>query len=554
MEIKIGNQKNEKFKKLNILFVNMPSLPLADFEASFSNKGLRLQSVSMPLGIMYISSYLKKNGNYGRIGLLDYVLSLRKLLNYEDIDDFMKSVAEQEVEFVPDVIAFSLNFSASYHFFLRSLNILSRMWPKAMIVVGGVHATNSIRTLLELPEVNYVVRGEGEISFIELVNQLSLSKKIDIKGVYSKDKFLNSTELELCDWAVDLDELPFPDWELIDMNTYMIAPGRQKEMGVKHRMASLITTRGCPGICTFCSSHTVHGRKMRFRSIKNIINEIKLLHEKYGIVLFMPEDDLFTVGKERIQLLLKGIRALEIPGIEIQTPAALSVNTLDEEIIDDLIGAGMKIAVLAIESGSKYVQNHIIKKNCNLDKAKQLVDIIKNKGIMVRCYFIFGFPGETKGQMQETVDYAKSLGADWCVFNIATPLVGSEMYDQFINLGVIKDNEESWLNTVFDSRQFDTPEITARELNDFVYRANLECNFLNNPNKVGGQFKKAILIYQDIVLRYPFHIIAWHCLMECYKGLGDNVKVEQIKGTVENLIKTDKRAEDMFIKYGDLMS
>jgi MoaA/NifB/PqqE/SkfB family radical SAM enzyme len=292
---------------------------------------------------------------------------------------------------------------------------------------------------------------------------------------------------------------------------------------------------------------------MRFRSVQNIVEEVKILNQKYGVTLFLPEDDLFTADKKRVMRLLAALRELNIPNVEMQFPDALSVNTLDESIIDEMARTGMKIATFAIESGSDYVQKQIIRKNCNLKKAKRLVEYAHSKGLITRCYFILGFPHETKEQMRETVEYAKSLVADWCVLMIATPLVGSEMYDQFVEMGCIQDNIETWSGTVFDKRHFDTEEITAEELNDFVYRANLERNFLCNPNIVNGNFARAIQLFKDIVWRYPFHIIGWYCLMESYKGLGDFNAALRTEESMRSLIRSDSRAADMYAKYCNLM-
>ncbi len=536
---------------MNVLFVNLPTIPLSDIEANLNNQALCNQAVGMPLGIMYISSYLKRNATVEQVGLLDYVVAMETVSEYRNVSDFIINIASQNVVFIPDVLAISLNFSTSYKFFRLCLHILSRIWPKAVVVVGGVHATNTTETLLEISEVDYVFRGEAELSFTEFVNQLSLSDEIKIQGVYSKRNLFDSTELSK--WPTDIDDLGFPDWQLIDMEKYVTSRGRRRELGTVHRMASLFTTRGCPFQCTFCSAHTVHGRTVRYRSVKNIIEEIIFLNKEYGVSLFIPEDDLFTANRERVLSLLRSIKRFKIPNFELQLPAGLSINKLDKEIIDELIDAGLKVACLAIESGSEYVQKHVIKKNCNLDKARQIVKLLKSKGVIIRCFFIFGFPNETIQQMQETVDYAKSLEIDWCVLSTATPLVGSEMYKQFIDKGCIEDNDETWENTVFDKRQFDTPEISAEELNAFVYRTNLDCNFINNLNKVNGHYKKAIIIYKDIVDVHPFHVIAWYCIIECYKKLGDIKQVKCTSEYLQKIIQNDKRAMDMFEKYGSLM-
>jgi tetratricopeptide (TPR) repeat protein len=167
---------------------------------------------------------------------------------------------------------------------------------------------------------------------------------------------------------------------------------------------------------------------------------------------------------------------------------------------------------------------------------------------------MLGFPGETKEQMQETIAYAKALGADWCVFNIATPLTGTEMYEQFLNLGYIHDDIDVWSKALYQERHFDTKEISAKELKELAYRENLEINFIHNPNMTGGNFNRAIEIFNDIVIKYPFHIIGWYCLMQCYQNLKDFAKMKQIDRKIRDLIKSDARSTKMFHNYKDLMS
>jgi hypothetical protein len=164
---------------------------------------------------------------------------------------------------------------------------------------------------------------------------------------------------------------------------------------------------------------------------------------------------LFTAKKSRFLEMLAAIRNLKIPDFEMQLPSALRVNDLDDDVIDALVETGLRIATLAIESGDDYVQKHIIRKNVDLTKAVHAVRRLKDLGIVVRCYFILGFPGETKEQMRQTVDYARGLGADWCNFIIATPLIGSVMYDQFVEMGCIPEHFFLQANTIFFEREFD---------------------------------------------------------------------------------------------------
>lgn len=539
--------------KPKVLFINLLTLPLDDIMAFFGVKTVRTQSVAMPLGILYLSAAIKAADCVDKVGIVDYVLGMQDSGKYGDIDAFIEGVARENARFEPDVLAFSLNFSASYAFFLRVSKVLRQLWPYAVTIVGGVHATNSTKYLLEEAQLDYVARGEGERSMVDFLKALADNRPVNVKGIYFHNMVVAPGENVLADCVEDLDELPFPDWDLIDMNRYAVSLGRQRDIGKTLRHSSLMTTRGCFFRCTFCSAHTVHGRKIRFRSVENVLKEMRSLYGRYGVTLFMPEDDLFTANKSRVLELLAAIKNSDIPGLEIQFPAALSVNTLDESLVDALMDAGMRILVLAVESGSSFVQKNVIKKNCDLNKARRLAEHAKSKGLLVRCYFIGGFPSETKEQISETIEYAKSLQVDWCVFNIATPLVGSEMYKQFVEMGCIKDCPATWESTVFDKRQFDTPEITAEELNSLIYRANLECNFLHNPNIVRKEYDKAIPLFQDIVKKHPFHIVAWYCMRLCHSELKDHHEAARIEEVIKKLIKTDSRAADMLIKYRDLM-
>lgn len=136
---------------------------------------------------------------------------------------------------------------------------------------------------------------------------------------------------------------------------------------------------------------------------------------------------------------------------------------------------------------------------------------------------------------------------------VATPLIGSEMYDEFIELGYIKDGVDMWSGTHFSYRMFDTDEISAGDLMELKYRANLEVNFIGNPNLVGGNYGRAIELYNDILDVYPFHIIGWYCLAECYRAREEQARVEEIEAKIRNLVETDSRSKKMYDSYRDMM-
>ena len=175
--------------KPNILFVNLPAIPFNDLLNYFKGQNFESESVSMPMGILYLSSFIKKNNTAGQVRLLDYVSNIRNLNSFATIDNFIIEIAKKDVQFTPDIAAISLIFSTSHEFFVTCINLLRLLWPKAVFIVGGTHATNCVEHLLKDENIDYVARGEGEIAFSHFITQFSSNKPIDIKGIYSNKKF-----------------------------------------------------------------------------------------------------------------------------------------------------------------------------------------------------------------------------------------------------------------------------------------------------------------------------------------------------------------------------
>lgn len=560
----VGRVDMSKIKmRPNIAFVHLPSTPLSEVERLMEGRSqgnLRDVTfvVTMPLGLLYLSSYVKAFNEVGKIGLIDYPAELvRNVTDYASVDELIDHTARTHIDFIPDIIAISSVFSVSHRFLMRTAQALKLMWPNAVVVVGGTHPTNTTRLVLENPAVDYVCRGEGEYAFSQFIKAFGTPEQDRIPGFYTRDNIGSGAYATVAPQVDDLDGLPLPDWDLIDMELYIVETAKgMARHGGRYRenpSALIMTTRGCSFRCTFCSSHTVHSRKVRFRSVDNVMNEVFELNRRYGVTTIIPEDDLFTANAKKVIELLEAFQKVTIPNFQIQFPNALSVNTLHDEVMDNLIQAGMPVAQIAIESGAAYTQRHIIKKNVNLDKARHVVRYMRDRNITARCNFLLGFPGETKELMQETLDYAKNLKADWCTFGVVVPLIGSEMYSQFVEMGYIEDDPEKHSDVLYFHRAFDTKEISAQELEDFAYRVNLEVNFVNNVNFAEEKFAKAVEIFSDIVMKYPFHIFGLHCLRRAYLGLDNVAKADETWQRLEDIVQTDTRAREMIEKFAYLV-
>ena len=563
--------------KANVLFVSLPSITYSSLESYFSDEDpMSVQLQQESLGILYLSSYLKKYGNANKIALVDYALNLLDLRNYNSIEEYILKLPDENLDFVPDILAYSINFTPSHTFLLKASTLLKRKWPNSTSIVGGFHANNATPELLAHKDIDYVFRGEGEVSFTKFVDSYNKNdlKDLDLKGLYNKEKAKglispvmkiqskktanetrNPLELELGETPEDLDSLPFPDRTIVDTNRYARQEGMTTvlDKDKTYRKASIILSRGCYFQCSFCASRTIFPIAMRFRSTKNVIQEMKDLYRDHKINFFVIEDDLFTGNKKKCITFLKEIKKLNIPDLEIQFPNDLNINTTNEEIFDAMIGAGLKVAHLSVESGSEYVQRTVINKFTRLEKVKPHVKYLQSKGILVKLIYILGFPGETPEMMQETIDFARDAGADWSLFNIATPLLGTPMYDQFIERGYIKRDVNKLASGEYKIRLFDTKEISAEDLNNLRYAANLDINFINNRNMRDGNYEFAMKLYNDVLVKYPFHIVALGCVEKCYRNLNQTEKAQEISKKIINLLQSDESAISMFKNFNHLM-
>jgi anaerobic magnesium-protoporphyrin IX monomethyl ester cyclase len=553
-----------------VLFINPPSIPYTHVMDALGNRELDIpQPISMPMGILYLSAVLERDIPGVRIVIADLARAIRDFAESADrhdttFDEFVTDALTGLVpaEFEPDFIGISILFSTAHKSTGHIAEAARRRWPDAPIVVGGMHATNAVASLLEMPAISHVCRGEAESIISTLLRTVMAKGDCEaIPGVFGRTKLAKVTgkPCENAPTIDDLDQIPFPAWHLLPMEKYVHSlRSRARHVGDDadaSREATVITTRGCPFSCTFCSSWTVHGRQMRFRSAANIVSEIEILNTRFGVNVIVPEDDLFTVKKSRILELCSSITERFGQTLQFQFPAGLSVATLDEDVIQAMADMGMKVANIAIESGSPYVQRHIIKKNCNVERARHVVKTCSDLGIITRAYFVVGFPGETVAHIRETFDYARTIASDWNVFMIAAPLVGSEMYQQMLDRGDI-GSDYNWDSAFFQERRFDTAEVRAEDLKKMVYDANIRINFFDNYNIRSKKYGKAIDLFSNIIHTYRGHLAAHYCIGMVHKLMGNldewRASIEVCRGLLAG--EEHKMAHQQMAQFPELFS
>lgn len=369
-----------------------------------------------PMGLLYISAYAKKIlGNQIRVSLLDLRLSGHPA---EDLGIRIKQVK-------PDIIGISL-MDCDAWFLGAFMPLIKSLAPGALTIIGGPHATYNYAHSLENHPVDIAVIGEGEVTFAEIVQQMIRCRPVwQIKGIAYKtnDKIKVNEKRK---YIQELDTLPFPDYSLIDFDTYCSDQIRQMNHVLScNRFAQVMSSRGCPYNCIYC--HDIFGKQARNRSPEHFVREISMLYNEYGIREFHITDDIFNLRKNRMYAIMKLIKETG-PGIRLAFPNGLRGDILDYKDIRMLKDAGAYVLTLAVESGSMRMQREI-RKNLNIEKVAANIQYANSLGLITIGYFMLGFPQETTDEINSTIRFALSSKLDIALFHIVTPFKGTALYE-----------------------------------------------------------------------------------------------------------------------------
>lgn len=542
---------------LHVLLMNSFCMPLRDLEALLGEGAVvHVPVFSLPMGVMSLAAYARREHPEFHYTILDFNKEFHRFCQNPSrtsltVREFIGRVLDT-CDFTPDVVGVSVNFSTGHANSLLIAEVVKHYWSGVTTVFGGVHATNFSRRILQSPSVDYVIRGSAEKSFCQFLDRIQARQSPrGIAGVAQSEADIDT----ISEPVHTLDELPMLAYDLVEMEYYIRYDPRALLRTRATRSIPYQFSRGCCFRCTFCASHTVHGRKVLLKSTELVINELTYLKDRYQINTIIIEDDLFGFHKPSFYTLCDQLESHQL-NLKFSFPNALSVAILDEPMIDRLVTIGMENAILAIESGSPYVQKHIIKKNCDLSKAIRLSRYLRKKGIPVMAYFILGFPGENIDMMKETIEFARSMELDWAYFLLAYPLPGSDMCVELLQTGVL--DEETLLDILntadFSIRAYDTPEISASDLEALAYDANIEMNFFQNYSMRSGHYERAIHKFSNVIKNYPFHIVALACRAKCYYEQGDTPSAWRDLETINTTIRTHREATRLYALYGERMA
>lgn len=425
-------------------------------------------AVSLPIGLLSIAAYLRENKF--PVNVYDAQINKRKPIFVDDNNNYYFGESWDKIKLFfeknyVDIVFLSSAYTVQKKSVHKMIKIIRKVSPRTFIVVGGAHATVLSEEFLKAQyRADIVCLGEGEETALEILQRYSESKSLfDIKGTAV---LINGAivENESRDFISDLDKLSFPAYDLVNMEDYFYLLNKGFEFRpslptLHHkRSVSLVSSRGCPYNCIFCSIHSQMGHQWRGHSVEYVLDHLEFLVSEYKINHVHFEDDNLTFDKKRFINLLQGFVDRDF-SFSWDTPNGIRIDSLDESLIKKISTSNCEHLTFGIESGSQEVLDRIVNKKLNLEKAVEIFSICEKEKINTSAFYIVGFPQESLDQIRKTFDFALENMKKYKVFpalNIVSPLPGTRLLEKLNDIGLDLEASTSFpisevkLRKVFD--------------------------------------------------------------------------------------------------------
>lgn len=376
-----------------------------------------------PLGLAYVAASLEK-ADY-QVEIFDNYL-LKKPIDY--VKDEIKRLA-------PEIVGITCG-SVTYRRCIETAKAVKEVLPSCKVVVGGWHPSYLPESMLQHPEIDYVVMGEGERAIVELADSIKKGEDSSviakIAGVACRQ---NGKIVKVAPSFIDnLDEVPFPARHLLHMNSYL----RDMEFLDAKPVDTMNVIRGCPYECAFCETKRLWGSKCRVFSPPRVVKELNKLANNYGTKGIYFVGDNFTINKKRTTELCEEIKKAKL---DLEWICDTRVDLISRELLRKMKSAGCRTIWFGVESGVPHILKKL-NKRVSLQQVVQAFKLCREEGIRISSSFMFGIPGETVDDMKATFKFAKKLNPDWCHFNIFVAYPGSGLYDEVVENGLYDRMED----------------------------------------------------------------------------------------------------------------
>ena len=335
-------------------------------------------------------------------------------------------------DYKPDYVGISVLTSEYGKTLDITAQLIKKINKNIIVIAGGVHAIIEYENIIENSDIDYVVRGEGEIVLRDLIKFLKGRAPLPEEGLVYKEG--NRTIIQNHAIINDLDSLPWPDYSLVNFNEYINNVPRKGPLSApKFPYYRITVTRGCPFGCSFCQVETIAGKKIRSRSAESVIDHLVYMKQNYGIKSLVIDDDNMLGKRDFFNEFLKLMisKKIDLPFIM----GGVSVFLLNDELIDLMARAHCFCVNIAIESGNERVSKQIIKKPLDLKKVPEIIKKIKGRGIYCLGNFMIGLPGEKWDEILDTINYIETSGVDYAKIFIAIPLKKTRLWEMAAKFG-----------------------------------------------------------------------------------------------------------------------
>ena len=387
----------------------------------------------LPLGIMHIAATLENNGY--EVEILDTLIADFKPQKIGDVKYNgmpWKKIKDEIKRSKPDIVGITSPFTAQVDNTIKISEIVKDVDTKIPTIVGGPHVSvRATQFLKDAKNVDVAVLGEGEYTMLDIMKYYEGKQDISkIQGiVYRKSDAvtLNSKR----PFIKNLDALPFPAYHLVDMEKYL-NPKRIRYRSTKYlREISMITSRGCPFNCVFCSIHLHMGKAWRAHSKEYVIRHIEHVVNNYGVEHIHFEDDNLTLNIQRFEDILDGLIEKGVK-FSWDTPNGIRSDRLTIDLLKKMKKTGCTNLIIGVESGDQFILDNVIDKHLRLEDVIKMAKICKELNIPLTAFYVIGFPGEKKENMKRTTEFALTLKNEYNVnmsLMVATPLYGTRLYE-----------------------------------------------------------------------------------------------------------------------------
>lgn len=494
----------------------------------------------LPMGVLSIESFVNKSCAGASVRIVSQNMQLFGALHKNglecglnnvvaDFESFLMDELRNEItEFKPDIIGFSVLFDLSLSVLKLTARETKKLAPDAILIAGGHPIHNLHKQVLQENDLSLdaVCMGEGEIPFAELVNA-------NDRRQYLKDSpyFITMENTEK-PWQTavvqDLDDIPMYNYDgFIERYGDSVFRSHSNVLDFSHafnKQAEIMTSRGCPYNCVFCSSNVVHGKKMRAHSLERVFMEIDYWVDRRGMESIGITDDHFLYDVDR------AIKICDYAGkkkVDMRFLSGLAIEHVNQDFVDCCVRNNVKEVNLALESGSEYVLRSIIRKPLTLSKATAVFSMFNKTDVFTRVYLVIGFPDEKLEHIEEGLKFLRTAEFNWASISAPVPISGSRLYNK------LKDEmkDYNFEDASYFARVLEDESLAGTMNGNIKYAVNLDINFINNPYMRMGKYAAAAERFSSIIKNYPDHAFAYYFLAQCQKHLGQSDQEATMKYT-----------------------